>query len=40
MLKVLSIDVYALLDPDTTLSFVTPIVDENLDTLLTLLHEL
>ena len=31
LLKVFSIDVYALLDPGATLSFVTPLVDKKFD---------
>ena len=31
MLKVFSIDVYALLDPGATLSFVTPLVSKNFE---------
>ena len=33
MLKVFSLTVYALLDPVSTLSFVTPLVDKNIDIL-------
>ena len=39
MFKVLSIDVYALLDPITTLSFVTPLVAKKFDILPDVLHE-
>ena len=39
MLKVLSIGVYALLDPGATLSFVTPLVAKKFDILLYFLHE-
>ena len=39
MLKVFSIDVYALLDPSDTLSFVTPLVDKKFNILLDILHE-
>ena len=39
MLKVLSLDVYALLDPDATLSFVTPLVAKKFDILPDALHE-
>ena len=40
MLKVLSLDVYALLDPDATLSFLTPLVAKKFDILPDILHEL
>ena len=39
ILKVFSIDVYALLDPDSTLSFVTPLVGKKFDILHDILHE-
>ena len=39
MLKVFSIDVYALLDLDATLSFVTPLVAKKFDILPDTLHE-
>ena len=39
MLKEFSIDVYALLDPGATLSFVTPLVAKRFDILLKILHE-
>ena len=39
MLKVFSIDVYVLLDPRATLSFVTPLVAKNFDILPDILHE-
>ena len=39
MLKVLSIEVYLLLDPDATLSFFTPQVATNFDILPDILHE-
>ena len=39
MLKVFSIDVYALLDPGATLSFVTPLVAKKFDILPDILHE-
>ena len=40
MLKVLSLDVYALLDPNATLSFVTPLVANKVDILPDILLEL
>ena len=40
MLKVFSIDVYALLDPGATLSFFTPLVDNKFDILPDILHKL
>ena len=40
MLKVFSIDVYALLYHSTTLSFVTPLVSKKFDILPDILHEL
>ena len=39
MMKVFSIDAYALLDPDANLSFVTPLVDKKFDILPQILHE-
>ena len=39
MLKVFSFDVYALLDPGSTLSFVTPLVAKKFDILPEILHE-
>ena len=39
MLKVFSIDVYALLDPGATFSFVTPLVAKKFDILPDILHE-
>ena len=39
MLKVFSIDVYALLDLGSTLSFVTPLVAKRFDTLPNILHD-
>ena len=39
MLKFFSIDVYALLDPGSTLSFVTPLVAKIVDILHDILHE-
>ena len=39
MLKVLSLDVYALLDPDATLSFFTPLVAKKFEILPDILHE-
>ena len=39
MLKVFSLDVYALLDPGATLSFVTPLVAKKFETLPDILHE-
>ena len=39
MLKVFSIDVYALLDPCTTLSFVTSLVAKKFDILPNILHK-
>ena len=39
MLKVFSINVYALLNPDATLSFVTPLVEKKFDIWLDILHE-
>ena len=39
ILKVFSIDVYVLLDPGATLSFVTPLVDKMFDILPDILHE-
>lgn len=39
MLKIITIDVYALLDPGATLSFVTPLVVKMFDTLPYTLHE-
>ena len=39
MLKVFSPDVYSLLDPGATLSFVTPLVAKNFDILPDILHE-
>ena len=39
MLKVFSIDVYVLLDPSPTLSFVTPLVDKKFEILHNILHE-
>ena len=39
MFKVLSIDVYMLLDPDATLSFVTPLVAKKFEILTDILHE-
>ena len=38
-LKVFSLDVYDLLDPDTTLSFVTPLVAKKFDILPDILHD-
>ena len=40
MLKVFSIDVYVLLDPGATLSFVTPLIAKKFDTLPDNLSEL
>ena len=39
MLKVFSIDVYALLDAGVTLSFVTPLAARKFDILIDILHE-
>ena len=39
MLKILSIDVYALLYPCDTLSFVTPLVSKKFDILSDILHQ-
>ena len=39
MLKIFSIDVYALLDPSATLSFVTPLVAKKFVVLPYILHE-
>ena len=39
MLKIFSIDVYALLDPSATLSFVTPLVAKKFDVLPDILHD-
>ena len=39
MLKAFSVDVYALLDPGSTLSFVTPLVAKRFDILADILHE-
>ena len=39
MLKVFYIDLYALLDPGATLSFVTPLVAKKIDILPNILHE-
>ena len=39
MLKVFSIDVYALLNPRSTLSFVTPLVAKKIDILPNIIHE-
>ena len=39
MLKVFSIDVYVLLDPGATLSFVTPLIEIKFDILPDILHE-
>ena len=39
ILKVLFIDVYALLDPGYTLSFVTPLVSNKFEILSDILHE-
>ncbi|MUG03694.1 hypothetical protein ECC01_22245 [Bacillus tequilensis] len=39
MLKVFSIDVYALLDPGATLSFVTPLVDKKFEILPDILYD-
>ena len=39
MLKVFSLDVYSLLDPGATLSFVTPLVAKTFDIFLDILHE-
>ena len=39
ILKVFSIDIYALLDPGTNLSFVTPPVTNKFDILPDILHE-
>ena len=39
MLKIFTIDVYALLDPGATLSFVTPLVDKKFDILPDISHE-
>ena len=39
MLKVFSLDVYALLDTSATLSFVTPLVAKKFDILPDILHE-
>ena len=39
MLKVFSIDVYALLDPGANLSFFTPLVAKKFDILPDILHE-
>ena len=39
MLKVITIDAYALLDPGATLSFVTPFVAKKFDILPDILHE-
>ena len=39
MLKVISIDIYALLHPSDTLSFVTPLVAKKFDILPDILHE-
>ena len=39
MLKVFSIDVYALLDPDANLLFITPLVSKKIDIFPHILHE-
>ena len=39
MVKVFSIDLYALLDSDATLLFVTPLVYKKIDILPDILHE-
>ena len=39
MLKVFSIDVYVLLDPGATLSFLNPLVAKNFDIFPDILHE-
>ena len=39
MLNVFSINVYAFLDPSATLLFVTPLVAQNFDILVDILHE-
>ena len=39
MLKVFSIDVYSLIDPDATLSLVTPLVAKKFDIVPDILHE-
>ena len=39
MLKVFSIDVYSILDPDANLSFITPLVAKKFDILPDILHE-
>ena len=40
MLNIFSLDRYALLDPDATLSFLTPLVAKKFDILPDILHEL
>ena len=39
ILKILTLDVYALIDPGDTLSFVTPLVAKKFDVLPDILHE-
>ena len=39
MLKIFTLDVYALIDPGDTLSFVTPLVAKKFDVLPDILHE-
>ena len=39
MFKVFSLNVYALLDPDTTLSFVIPLIAKRFEILPDILHE-
>ena len=39
MFKVFSLDLYALIDPDATLSFVTPLIAKRFEILLDILHE-
>ena len=39
ILKIFTLDVYALLDPGATLSFVTPLVAKKFDVLADILHE-
>ena len=39
ILKVFPIDLYALLDPDATLSFLTPLLGKMFDILLGIFHE-
>ena len=40
MFKLFSLDLYALIDPDTTLSFVTPLIAKRFKILPDILHEL